>query len=386
MPIPSKLSTSPSLPNLSTSLSIRSIFGIVLLLLISLLPLPCRAADSSKKALYFNAGRGYDPFSKATAEGVLLSNSTSETLSDSIILPEPTQAATLSFRINNRHAHPSRNYTYRLPDGTEKTAKNPTWSLFLRDTSGQRLLLTISTQESAGPLSSEPLTHLAITNQLSSLSHPSAGPSESWSGEQASACQVPSSQLPFHGETLWSLSLTEGQLSIIAGAHEPTRLLTTSSPLKDLKAIGFSAAPGGEILLSDIALLPTPTLAPVYDPSALPINDQDPLPGYWQIFDRTLEESLLRLGGDYKIAVVKTDHDRYAIIYLAGAKVNAAQWAPGTVKGWLTLTAFPGLFDLEWFDAEGKPLSHSITAQLTDEGILTIQFPYQSSVIRLRKL
>lgn len=351
--------------------------------------------------LHFNAGRGYDPFAHATREGVLLSNSTSSPLTDSIILSEPVTSATLSFRIANRHAHPSRNYSYLLPDGKEKTVKNPTWSLFIDDSTGNRLTMTLSNKESEGPISSESYTSLLLS--LSSGSQTTGISSEL--KDEAAGCPaytpsetlIEAGCLPFHGETLWTITLSATGISIVAGAREPNRILTVTNPLADISSFGFTAAPGGEILLSDISLHygrdREATYAPESIASVLADNNdsttlggsQDPVEGYWQIFDRNLEESLLRLGGEYKLAIVK-DHDRYAIVYLAGARVNAEQWQPGMVKGWLTPTPFPGLFDLEWLDAEGEPMSHSVTAQLTEEGVLTIQFPYQSSVIRLRKL
>ena len=328
--------------------------------------------------LHFNAGRGYEPFAHATPQGVLISNPTPSPLADSIILAEPAVSATISFRINNRHAHPSRTYPYLLPSGKEKRVKCPAWTVFIGDSVGHRLRLTLSTKESEGPLTSEPYTSVITSFEGTTGFEPVYQPSE---------ILIESGKLPFHGETLWTVTATPGELSVVAGSHEPIRVLSYPNQLSEISTFGFSAAPGGEILISDISFKPERKPAENYNPAEIPAllaGSNDPIEGYWQIFDRSLEESLLRLGGDYKLAVVK-DHDRYAIIYLDGARVNAAQWKPGMVKGWLTPGVFPGLYSLEWLDAEGKPLSNSLSAQLTDEGVLTIQFPYQSSEIRLRR-
>lgn len=114
-------------------------------------------------------------------------------------------------------------------------------------------------------------------------------------------------------------------------------------------------------------------------------DSEDPLEGIWVIFDRTLDESLLRLGGDYKLAIVK-NHDRYDIIYLEGARVNGNIWKPGMIKGHLLPTPFSGLYNLRWKDSEGKVLSNSITAQSGEGNTLLLQFPYHSSTIRLRRI
>lgn len=332
----------------------------------------------SLSTLHFNAGRGYEPFAHATPEGVLISNTTPSPLTDSIILTEPAASATISFRVKNRHAHPSHTYPYLLPSGKEKRVKCPAWTVFIGDSAGHRLRLTLSTKEAEGPLSSEPYTSVMTSFEGTTGFEPVYQPSE---------VLIESGKLPFHGETLWTVTAASGELSVVAGSHEPIRVLSYPNQLSEISTFGFSAAPGGEILISDISFISDGPPAEIYDPATLPAilsESNDPIEGYWQIFDRSLEESLLRLGGDYKLAVVK-DHDRYAIIYLDGARVNAAQWKPGMVKGWLTPNVFPGLYTLEWLDAEGKPLSNSVSAQLTDEGVLTIQFPYQSSEIRLRR-
>lgn len=80
------------------------------------------------------------------------------------------------------------------------------------------------------------------------------------------------------------------------------------------------------------------------------------------------------------------DGERYAILYIGGAKVNQGKWKTGMVKGYLYPDPFEGIYSVEWNDAEGMRLTESVKAQAGEGSTLTIQFPYQSSVLRLRKL
>ena len=111
----------------------------------------------------------------------------------------------------------------------------------------------------------------------------------------------------------------------------------------------------------------------------------DPLEGYWRLYDFTLEQQLIRTGGDYRLAIVR-DGDGYLIVYLGGARTAAAEWHPGMIKGQLRHTPFPGIYDLVWLDASFLPMSHQLKAVSTDgDNILTIDLPYQQSTFRLRK-
>lgn len=110
------------------------------------------------------------------------------------------------------------------------------------------------------------------------------------------------------------------------------------------------------------------------------------LEGKWQLLDRSMEEDLLRLGGDYRLAIVEGKEGEWNILYLSGAEINAGAWQPGALKGRLRPTDVGGLYDCEWIDAEFKPLHHSVKAQ-HDAALrtLTISFPYQNSTLRLIK-
>lgn len=111
----------------------------------------------------------------------------------------------------------------------------------------------------------------------------------------------------------------------------------------------------------------------------------DKLEGIWRVYDSVMEEDLLRLGGEYRLAIVKDGND-YKLIYLDGGKINSDRWKRGMLKGVLKSTDFNSVFDTEWIDAEFKPMKHNIKAQVEDmSSLITMTFPYQNSKIRLRK-
>ena len=342
------------------------------------------------ETLHWNRGRGYQSFNHITPEGILLSNISDQPLLDSVALPSGYSSARLNFRVDNRHSASRRSYRYTGTDGKEYSRKNPPWALFLSDTDGHTCWITVAKNDipdnDLAPDTSGP----AITVSIDSVT---------------SRYDIAEKQLPFSGETLWNVEISDGVLRIVAGATQPSEIATQSLPLKEISSFGFASSPGGEILISDItltslttspfsstssSLVTSPTASTEESTSHSTSNTStsnlisDPIEGTYEIFDRTLDESLLRLGGEYKLAVVK-NHDRYDIIYIAGARINGNRWKTGMLKGILTPTSFDGIYNLKWFDSEGEPLSHSITAQSGYGGTLTLQFPYHSSTIRLRK-
>lgn len=110
----------------------------------------------------------------------------------------------------------------------------------------------------------------------------------------------------------------------------------------------------------------------------------DPLEGEWRMFTRNLDDAKLRVGGEYRLACVK-EGSGYKLIYIEGAKVNPGRWVPGMLKGELKPTGFRGVWYVVWYDASGEPLSRDVTASITEEGYLLINFPYHHSEVTLRR-
>lgn len=109
--------------------------------------------------------------------------------------------------------------------------------------------------------------------------------------------------------------------------------------------------------------------------------------GFWTYFDRDTDRLRMGVGGDYRLATVKAESGNgYEIIYLGGARTNAAGWEPLQIKGYLRDTGFIDHFDLEWIDAAGVMQKRETSADITDGASLTLYFPLQKSKIRYRRL
>lgn len=341
-------------------------------------------ASAATPNRHWNKGRSYEPFQNAGSDGIHLANTSDTLLIDSVTVAPATDYA-VTFRVDNLHGHPSRRYQYK--DGTNNTRqrRRPPWAFFIEDSQGTHCWVTINKNETADDaVSSSSTTNVSVSQDDSE--HPLA---EKFVKER---------ELPFAGETLWRIEISSGNMQIIAGDRELVSIIELPVNLTAIHSFGFAVAPGGEIMVSDISYLPAEGITedPGNHYQALKEEElfqlkqrlddsEDPLEGIWVIFDRTLDESLLRLGGDYKLAIVK-NHDRYDIIYLEGARVNGNIWKPGMIKGHLLPTPFSGLYNLRWKDSEGKVLSNSITAQSGEGNTLLLQFPYHSSTIRLRRI
>ena len=111
----------------------------------------------------------------------------------------------------------------------------------------------------------------------------------------------------------------------------------------------------------------------------------DPVEGYWQYLDRDMEDTWLKLGGRYTIAVVSAE-DGYDIIYVSGAQVKKSQWQPGMKKGHIKKTIFSGNYDLTWIDATMEPIDEDAYAAIENGVILSLNFPVYKSQVRFAKV
>ena len=99
----------------------------------------------------------------------------------------------------------------------------------------------------------------------------------------------------------------------------------------------------------------------------------NPTEGYYELLQASSSNSNIRLGGEYRLALV-ADKENVLLIYINGAQRLQEQWQPGMVKAVLQPTGISNLFNVTWFDAEHKPLSEGVKAVISTNGILTIHF------------
>lgn len=348
-------------------------------LILSLLVIIFYTTGAVAESRWWNKGRGYDPFTGATPDGIVLDNQSASNLIDSCMPDSPAERFTLSFRSDNRHANPITRYKYKTDDNEVRSQRLPEWGFFITDSHGKRITVSVASTEESDGISSRAATKVTVRSDMSS----SPIASKTLSGVNH----------PFAGENIWNLRFDKGHLLLSSGAHNQEVLAETDIPLNDMASFGFAASPAACVIISDIILTDNSQssrqTSELWSDVSL-LEDyldatESGIEGYWTVFDRNLDESLLIPGGDYRLAIVK-DLDRYAIIYLEGAKVNPSFWHPGMVKGYLMPTHFEGIYDAVWYDAEGLPMSRDIKAQSGEGETIIIRFPYQDSTLRLRKI
>lgn len=335
-----------------------------------------KAEDSSDR--FWNHGRGYAPFAHATEKGIEINNHSHATVIDSCVLTNSITDFTLTFRAKSLNSKPAKRYPYTKADGSKGSKASPAWAFFISSPQGRKTWFSVFPVEVNDHVSSSSALQIVVNTD--------------GTDKPVYSATVSSGVNPFDGTNIWRLTNSGQGFILSAGNHSMTELATLHVS-DGCKAFGFAASPGASILITDISLTRTSPLSDMEEGEWKDLekldrhfaDSEDNLEGYWTVFDRTLEESLLRMGGDYSLAIVKNG-GTYDIIYIDGAKTNSAKWKKGMVKGKLYPGPFPGIFDVEWIDAEGKPLSRDIKAQSGEGDTLTIQFPYQSSSVRLRRI
>ena len=113
-------------------------------------------------------------------------------------------------------------------------------------------------------------------------------------------------------------------------------------------------------------------------------QSSDAYEGFWTFFDKNLDETKLKTGGRYTVALVKNG-DGYDIIYVDGAQVNQQQWTCGMLKGHITPSRFIDNYSLTWYDAMMRPFSNDVYATIENFTLLTLHFPHKGGYLRFAK-
>ena len=189
---------------------------------------------------------------------------------------------------------------------------------------------------------------------------------------------------------VFTLSYEAPLLRIFAGRNADKLLWesqVTDAP-EGFAAVGFATGNGpvdvyrGNLLTESAVSLYDESLTPSEIQGSLARTD-DPHAGYWTVLDYDMDDTMMRLGGTYTLALLPDNRDGYRLYYLTGAKVSADDWQPGALKGTLTATAVPGVYTLNWLDAEHTTIDPGATLQFTADGLATVTFPTLHSALRL---
>lgn len=358
---------------------INKLIGVVILLfaIVGIITsIVSMSSPASAQTVRMNAARGYSGFKGSMSAGVRVVNMADTVALDLMEVREPVASFDFSARVANRHSHPSRRYSYTDSKGKKHGAILPSWGIAAvcgADT--VYVEFKISESEKNAFDSSSVWQMRAANAQGACLNQ----------AEIAEGCD-------FHGLNGLTLRRRGSQWQIFGGNRSSNLLLEFDYHADPTLAIGWEAMPGAEIEATDISFVPIASLVGeklVADidelVKAFPYSS-DYREGIWRAYDRSLDESMLKMGGDYTVALRREGPGNFSVIYVSGAKVNSSLWRPGMLKGRLVASTYPDVFDVEWRDADGNFMSHDIKAQMESPSVLSIQFPYQNSSLRFRKV
>lgn len=343
----------------------------------------------------WNIKRGFENFSPewpTTDDGAkgIVENQNSESMILTHSLSEGNEDFELRFKVRNHHCHPSRTYKFVDKEGRTHKTKLPKWGIVLVNEDGGEISFLLKSSETGSDgVSSEPCMELEVgegNGETKIMQFKGKTLGENW-------IKGISGLDPTGSRNFYKLNVKEGEIKLFGGLHSPELLYTGQLPAKFRpEEIGFVLEPGSRLEFSDVRLSMRDGKRKAVDscwddPELLATHlkeSRDNMEGFWQILDRSLEETVLKPGGDYRFAMVKSG-DGYDLIYLSGAKVNAANWQPGMMKARLSPSGIKDIWEVCWTDAMFGDITTDVKAQLESSETLQIQFPYHDSVIRLQK-
>lgn len=334
------------------------------------------ASATPRKPLYLNSRRGFSPLSSTDDKSPLTIRAPGPDTVYRLLDLQRAEAFSLSFRAGNLNNESGKRYTVLLPNGSKGKIAHPGWGVILRDSSGSKHIFSFRTSD---PNRDETYFSPALTVTYT-------GPGDTLSRTLHGGIDL------YRGPNSYRLTLARGFMTLMAGNHDNKPILSEIRFENPIDSIGFIVFPGA-MLTADWISLEFPPSPGDIEPTRFENSDvintylnrsTDPIEGIWRLFDRTLDEDKIRPGGDYRLLLVSSA-EGYDLIYLSGATINRTLWKQGMIKAKLRSTGFKDIYDVEWIDATGVPLSTGVKAQF-DSGMLTIHFPYQDSSLRLRRL
>lgn len=291
---------------------------------------------------------------------------------------ETAEELSFSLRFSNLHNASGKTYRYVDSEGRARRIEHPSWG-FAFIGHDNRALLSLRT----------------VDNRLDPLAP--SGIEVSFKTRDCSESSFIDNGVDIYtGVNSLRLMVSPLLLSLSMGNRQYLPVFSTKLGFSP-DSLGIWVAPGGEIELDDIVLNITRRkpiqdnkwMSKFSDKSACKEyleRSRDEVEGIWEVFDRMLDESRLRPGGNYRLLLVRNDNG-YDLIYLSGAQTLASVWKPGMIKGKLVSTSFHGVFDVVWLDPSGISVPGVIKAQMESRGLLTFTFPdHSGSTFRLRKL
>lgn len=298
----------------------------------------------------------------------------------------------LDFKLSNLSCGFRNKYSYTDADGEVHKVSNPPWGLVMRDISGKELILQFGyTEHSSTILSSQ--TALNVDASLSG----------GYSCNRVVESGISTTDKPNHFRISYSpasgLQLRAGNRTLCQPINfefnGPDKMENEAfGPLNRIYLLltpASSVRIGGEHLRVESKPGSRRARLTDFQIAERLKSPEDDIEGRWKLLDYTIDEEFLRLGGDYEIAILKSnvekgERESYQIIYIDGGKILGKEWKPGMLKGTLKATAHRNIFDTGWRDAEGIDVPVTVKAQLTEDDILSFNFPDQNTVLRFARI
>ena len=336
------------------------------------------ASADTREPVYLNSTRGFGILGDAGGGGkpLVLHNESKDTMIRFLPL-DRVEEFSFSLRVSNQSNDPGKTYRHSTEKG-QTSVSHPSWGVVVAG-GGSLLEFEISTlHEQYDDIMP---TRMRLTARLD--------------GRNVAEALVSDGVEFFTGENAWRLARRGGEYILSGGNRLYDIRLRVSLPDLSPDSVGLFVAPGGQVSADHMSLRTLSDRMPATRADVSHFADpdvrrsyfsrsEDPIEGEWEIFDRSLDDDRLRIGGDYRIAVVAR-RDGYDIIYLKGAQKNASTWGAGMGKGTLRVTSFRNVFDVEWLDPAHSPIPGEIKGQFTAPDMLVLQFVDHGSTLRLRK-
>lgn len=320
---------------------------------------------------YYNTERGYSDFKSATNDGLLLKSKEGKRIVDFLDIGNAV-ALDLEFRAANVSLKSDYGSMTSL---LQKSSRDSGWGVMLKN-GEQTSFLLFKVGDSAKGISE---------------AYGSKGMQVSlYENGKLKCTKMVTRGVSLKGElNSYKLKFYAGRLTLACGNREHIPLFDCQIEMEDIQRVGFFVDSGSELRVEDIciSLMQTNKASGEirkdrYNISKLS-RSKDPLEGNWAVFDRQLQEQSLKLGGDYRVAIVRED-DIYLMIYISGAEKNSNFWEEGMVKAIITPFPVKNVYHVKWILSNGEELDTDVRAQL-DENLLTLSFPSYNSTLRLHK-
>lgn len=367
--------------NLRSMWLVNKIIGSVIFLfaIVGIITASCGLASAAeRRPICLGGAKGFAPFGMAESDQLVVGNPTG--IRRAILMPSVGHDFTWEFRAASLNNSEKGRYSYLDASGRKHKVRFPAWGIMLLSGKDTITIMLETNDDRLDETYRSPFIRVRGR-------HTSGDAAVSVAEEK-----ITSGMDFFTGLNAFSLSKSGDALVFRGGNRQYQPLLKMEGIPESIDSLGFIVHLGGKISVENITYLSENSSFGESDAGYKDIDglkgrlarSSDFLEGIWTEFDRKLEEDRLRMGGNYRLAIVKNGTD-YDIVYLGGARKNPGLWTPGMIKGRLSATPFEGIYDVIWIDSSGREISDEVKAQL-DGDLLDITFPYGESELRLGKV